>query len=158
MNTAVTLTADEFKVLHNSLYDLNQLAYYHHVPKVEEIVERIRRVALKSAYEQDQADFDRKHREYQHWQQHYGLRSTWSLYQVNLMTTCHAYKDATHVVYDEHWGDKEVVVEIDGKDWNALYRAADAAIQQSGDSHHCFIESFSTTEDKPGHLRLHTGS
>jgi len=158
MNTAVTLTADEFKVLHNSLYDLNQLAYYHHVPKVEEIVERIRKVALKSAYEQDQADFDRKHREYQHWQQHYGLRSTWSMYQVNLMTTCHPYKDATHVVYDEHWGDKEVVVEIDGKDWNALYRAADAAIQQSGDSHHCFIESFSTTEDKPGHLRLHTGS
>ena len=158
MNTAVTLTADEFKVLHNSLYDLNQLAYYHHVPKVEEIVERIRKVALKSAYEQDQADFDRKHREYQHWQQHYGLRSTWSLYQVNLMTTCHPYKDATHVVYDEHWGDKEVVVEIQGRDWNALYRAADAAIQQSGDDHHCFIESFSTTEDKPGHLRLHTGS
>jgi hypothetical protein len=158
MNTAVTLTADEFKILHNSLYDLNQLAYYHHVPKVEEIVERIRKVALKSAYEQDQADFDRKHREYQHWQQHYGLRSTWSMYQVNLMTTCHPYKDATHVVYDEHWGDKEVVVEIDGKDWNALYRAADAAIRESGDSHHCFIESFSAVEDRPGHLRLHTGS
>jgi len=158
MNTAVTLTADEFKVLHNSLYDLNQLAYYHHVPKVEEIVERIRKVALKSAYEQDQADFDRKHREYQHWQQHYGLRSTWSIYRVNNMTTCHPYKDATHVVYDEHWGDKEIVVKIDGRDWNALYRAADAAIQQSGDSHHCFIESFSTTVDKPGHLRLHTGS
>jgi len=158
MNTAVTLTADEFKVLHNSLYDLNQLAYYHHVPKVEEIVERIRKVALKSAYEQDNADFDRKNREYQHWQQHYGLRSTWSIYRVNNMTTCHPYKDATHVVYDEHWGDKEIVVKIDGRDWNALYRAADAAIQQSGDSHHCFIESFSTTVDKPGHLRLHTGS
>jgi len=158
MNTAVTLTADEFKVLHNSLYDLNQLAYYHHVPKVEEIVERIRKVALKSAYEQDQADFDRKHCEYQHWQQHYGLRSTWSMYQVNLMTTCHPYKDATHVVYDEHWGDKEVVVKIDGKDWNALYRAADSAICESGDGHHCFIESFSIIEDRPGHLRLHTGS
>ena len=74
------------------------------------------------------------------------------------MTTCHPYTDAEYVVYDEHWGDKEVVVKIEGKDWNALYRAADAAIQQSGDSHHCFIESFSITEDKPGHLRLHTGS
>ena len=158
MNTAVTLTADEFKVLHNSLYDLNQLAHYHHVPKVEEIVERIRRVALKSAYEQENQDFDRKHRAYQHWQQHYGLRSTWSLYQVNHMTTCHAYEDATHVVYDEHWGDKEVVVPIEGKDWNALYRAADAAIRESGDGHHCFIESFSAVEDRPGHLRLHTGS
>ena len=159
MNCDVKLTADEFKVLHNSLYDLNQLAYYHHVPKVEEIVERIRKVALKSAYEQENQDFDRKQREYQHWQQHYGLRSTWSLYQVNLMTTCHPYTDAEYVVYDEHWGDSgEVVQKIDGRDWNALYRAADAAIQASGDTHHCFIESFSAMEDKPGHLRLHTGS
>ena len=152
MNCDVTVTKDEFKAIHNTLWELQ----YQGLDGVTG-AERIRE-ALKSAYEQDQADFDRKHREYQHWQQHYGLRSTWSLYQVNLMTTCHAYKDATHVVYDEHWGDKEVVVKIEGKDWNALYRAADAAIQQSGDSHHCFIESFSTTEDKPGHLRLHTGS
>ena len=152
MNCDVTVTKDEFKAIHNTLWDLQ----YNGLDGATG-AERIRE-ALKSAYEQDQADFDRKHREYQHWQQHYGLRSTWSLYQVNLMTTCHAYKDATHVVYDEHWGDKEVVVPIDGRDWNALYRAADAAIQQSGDSHHCFIESFSTTEDRPGHLRLHTGS
>ena len=152
MNCDVTVTKDEFKTIHNTLWELQ----YRGLDGVTG-AERIRE-ALKSAYEQDQADFDRKHREYQHWQQHYGLRSTWSLYQVNHMTTCHPYKNATHVVYDEHWGDKEVVVKIDGRDWNALYRAADAAIQQSGDSHHCFIESFSTTEDKPGHLRLHTGS
>ena len=152
MNCDVTVTKDEFKAIHNTLWELQ----YRGLDGATG-AERIRE-ALKSAYEQENRDFDRKHREYQHWQQHYGLRSTWSLYQVNLMTTCHAYKEATHVVYDEHWGDKEVVVEIDGKDWNALYRAADAAIQQSGDDHHCFIESFSTTEDKPGHLRLHTGS
>ena len=152
MNCDVTVTKDEFKAIHNTLWDLQ----YNGLDGVTG-AERIRE-ALKGAYEQDQADFDRKHREYQHWQQHYGLRSTWSLYQVNHMTTCHAYQDATHVVYDEHWGDKEVVVKIEGKDWNALYRAADAAIQQSGDSHHCFIESFSITEDRPGHLRLHTGS
>ena len=74
------------------------------------------------------------------------------------MTTCHPYKDATHVVYGEHWGDKEVVVPIDGRDWNALYRASDAAIRDSGDEHHCFIESFSLIEGRPGYLQLHTGS
>ena len=152
MNCDVTVTKDEFKAIHNTLWELQ----YRGLDGATG-AERIRE-ALKGAYEQDQADFDRKHREYQHWQQHYGLRSTWSIYRVNNMTTCHPYKDATHVVYDEHWGDKEVVVEIDGRDWNALYRAADAAIQESGDGHHCFIESFSTVEDKPGHLRLHTGS
>ena len=152
MNCDVTVTKDEFKAIHNTLWELQ----YQGLDGVTG-AERIRE-ALKSAYEQDQADFDRKHREYQHWQQHYGLRSTWSIYRVNNMTTCHPYKDATHVVYDEHWGDKEVVVQIDGRDWNALYRAADAAIRESGDSHHCFIESFSITEDRPGYLRLHTGS
>lgn len=159
MNCDVTLTADEFKVLHNSLCDLNQLAYYHHVPKVEEIVERIRKVALKSAYEQDNADFDRKWKQYDHWREHYGLKSSWSLYEVDNMTLCHPYKDAEYVVYDEHWGEAgEVVRRIEGKDWNALYRAADSAIQVSGDSHHCFIESFTPIADRPGHLRLHTGS
>ena len=75
------------------------------------------------------------------------------------MTTCHAYEEATHVVSDEHWGNGgEVVVKIEGRDWNALYRAADEAIRASGDGHHCFIEAFTPIEDKPGHLRLHTGS
>jgi len=152
MNCDVTVTKDEFKAIHNTLWDLQ----YNGLDGATG-AERIRE-ALKGAYEQDQADFDRKHREYQYWQKHYGLRSTWSLYRVNNMTTCHPYKDATHVVYDEHWGDKEVVVEIQGLDWNALYRAADAAIRESGDGHHCFIESFTPIEDKPGHLRLHTGS
>jgi len=152
MNCDVTVTKDEFKAIHNTLWDLQ----YNGLDGATG-AERIRE-ALKGAYEQDQADFDRKHREYQYWQEHYGLRSTWSLYRVNNMTTCHPYKDATHVVYDEYWGDKEVVVEIQGLDWNALYRAADAAIRESGDGHHCFIESFTPIEDKPGHLRLHTGS
>lgn len=159
MNCDVTLTADEFKVLHNSLCDLNQLAYYHHVPKVEEIVERIRRVALKSAYEQDNQAFDQKHAQYRHWQEHHGLKSIWSLYQVESMTQLHDYGDAEYVVYDEHWGNGgEVVRRIEGHDWLSLYRAADSAIRASGDTHHCFIEAFTPIEDKPGHLRLHTGS
>lgn len=159
MNTAVTLSADEFKALHNSLCELDRLAYHHHVPKVEEIVEHIRKVALKGAYEQEDRDFDRKWQQYQHWREHYGLKTSWSLYEVENMTLCHPYTDAEYVVYDEHWGDSgEVVRRIEGRDWNALYRAADAAIQASGDSHHSFIESFTPIEDKPGHLRLHTGS
>ena len=149
----VTVTKDEFKAIHNTLWELQ----YQGLDGATG-AERIRE-ALKSAYEQDNADFDRKHREYQHWQQHYGLRSTWSLYQVNHMTTCHPFKEATHVVYDEHWGNSgEVVKKIEGRDWNALYRAADAAIRESGDGHHCFIESFSPIEHRPGYLRLHTGS
>lgn len=156
MNCNVTLTAEEFKVLHNSLCDLNRFCQFK---EIEEIVERIRKVALKGAYEQDNADFERKHEQYSHWRDHYGLKTSWSIFSVDNMTLCHPYKDAEYVVYEDHWGDSgEVVKKIEGRDWNALYRAADAAIQASGDSHHCFIEAFTPIKDKPGHLKLSTGS
>lgn len=153
MNCDVTLTAEEFKVIHNTLWELE---YQGLDSKTG--AERIR-AALKGAYEQDNRAFERKHDQYRHWQEHYGLKSVWSLYEVDNMTLCHPYKDAEYVVYTDHWGDSgEVVRKIEGRDWNALYRAADSAIQASGDEHHCFIESFVPIKDKPGHLRLSTGS
>jgi hypothetical protein len=157
MYCSITLSPEEFKILHNSLCDLNGLACRH--PEVEAVLERIRKVALKSAYEQESEAFNRKWKQYDHWKDHYGLTSTWSIYEVDNMTLCHPYTDAEYVVYDNHWGDSgEVVRRIEGRDWNALYRAADSAIQASGDSHHSFIESFTAIEDRPGHLRLGTGS
>ena len=159
MNCSVTLTAEEFKVLHNSLCDLNGLAYHHHVPKVEEIVERIRKVALKSAYEQENQDFDAKWQHYDRVRSQLGLRSNWSLYQVADLDQRHPFEGAAYVVYDEHWGESgEIVKAINGRTWAALWVAADSAIRDSGDGHHCFIESFTPITDKPGHLRLHTGS
>ena len=159
MNCNPTLTAEEFKILHNSLCELNSLAYHHHVPKVEEIVERIRQVALKSAYEQDNRAFETKHDHYRSIQERDGLRAIWSVYEVNDLDSIHPYHDAEYVVYDEHWGETgETVRKITGPFWSDLYRAADSAIQASGDTHHCFIEAFTPIEDKPGHLRLHTGS
>ena len=61
MNGPVTLTAEEFKVLHNSLCDLNRFSQFK---EIDEIVDRIRRVALKSAYEQDNKAFETKHEYY----------------------------------------------------------------------------------------------
>ena len=163
MNCNPTLTADEFRTVHNTLCELRSLAgrMYHSMIKVDEVEKIIGQFesSLKGAYEQDNQAFDSKWREYDHWREHYGLKTTWSIYSVNNMTCCHPFKDAEYVVYDAHWGDGgEVVRRIEGNDWNSLYRAADACIQASGDSHHCFIESFTVMEDKPGHLKLHTGS
>jgi len=153
MNCDITVTKDEFKAIHNTLWELQYRGLDGAIG-----AERIRE-ALKSAYEQDNAAFDAKWRQYDHWREHYGLKTSWSLFEVESMTQLHDYGDAEYVVYDEHWGEGgEVVRKIDGRDWNALYRAADAAIQASGDTHHSFIESFTPVKDKPGHLRLHTGS
>ena len=165
MNCNPTLTAEEFKTVHNALCDLDSICrQLEDILKPELYVKLARagstiRKGLQGAYAQDNDAFERKNDQYRHWQEHYGLKSIWSIYEVENMTLCHPYKDAEYVVYDQHWGEGgEVVRKIEGRDWNSLYRAADAAIQASGDGHHVFIESFDPIEGKPGHLRLSTGS
>lgn len=152
----VTLTAEEFKVLHNSLCDLNSFCQFK---EIKEIVERIRKVALKSAYDQDNTAFKRKHDHYSNVREQYGLRTNWSIYEVDDLDLRHPYQDAAYVVYTDHWGDTgEIIQAINGPTWVDLYRAADAAIRRSGDGHHCFIEDFQPLKDDPTHLRLRTGS
>lgn len=152
MNCDVTIAAENFKIIHNTLWELEYQGLDGAVGAA-----RIR-AALGDAYAQDDAAFERKHDHYRTVQQQLGLRSIWSIYTVDNMTLCHPYKEAEYVIYDNHWGDAEVVRKIEGRDWNALYRAADAAIQASGDDHHVFIEHFEPVADKPHHLRLTTGS
>lgn len=154
MNSDITLTEQEFKILHNTLWKLGNIDN----PRVQTLVEKIRREVLKGAYEQNNAAFDRKWRHFNQVRESLGLRSSWSLYQVDHLGEHHTFEGATHVVYDNHWGGKSITVGINGLTWAALYVAADAAIRDSGDDHHCFIESFTAMEDKPGHLRLSTGS
>jgi len=157
MNCDVTLTKEEFKVLHNSLCDLDRFCQFK---EIEEIVARIRGVALKSAYAQDEAAFDRQHTYFESFREANGLRARWSIYELDAhgFLCPHPFEGATHVLYDNHWGQGDPQVEIDGRTWADLYRAADKVITKSGDMHHCFIESFTPIRDKPGHLRLTTGS
>ena len=156
MNCNPTLTEQEFKVLHNTLWELGRIDN----PQVQTLVEKIRREALKGAYEQDNQAFKTKHDYYSEYQRGHGLRSTWSIYELEPggFDQVDPYRDSEYVVYDNHWGDEPVIVKIPGPTWGDLYRAADTAIRDSGDDHHCFIERFTAMEDKPGHLRLSTGS
>lgn len=154
MNCAPTLTSEEFKILHNTLCDLDRIQD----SRVQSLVERIRKEALKGAYAQDNSAFDRKWEHYHRVREEYGLQTTWSVYKVEDLFQQHAYPGAAYVIYDQHWGDGEVVRAIDGNTWVDLYRAADAAILASGDGHHTFIEAFEPVADKPHHLRLTTGS
>lgn len=153
MNCSPTLTAEEFKVLHNSLWELGCIDN----PKVQELVERIRSVALKGAYEQDNASFDRKFEHYRRIQEELGLRSVWSVYEVDNLSERHPYEGATRVVYKDHWG-KPVSKQINGLTWAALYVAADACIRDSGDDHHIFIEQFTPIKGSDFELNLTTGS
>ena len=164
MNCSPTLTAEEFKTVHNALWHLDravaQLEETIHPSLFKELSTAARdiREGLKGAYAQDSAAFDSKHEMFSRVREQYGLKTTWSIYEVDSMTQLHCYGDAQYVVYDQHWGDGEVVKKIEGLDWLSLYRAADAAIRASGDGHHSFIEAFTPIKDKPGYLRLTTGS
>lgn len=154
MNCSPTLSAEEFKVLHNTLWELSRIDDR----KVQSLVERIRTVALKGAYAQDHAAFETKHSHYDQVRESLGLRSTWSIYDIDDLSQPHPYVGAAEICYEDHWGEEIVYQTISGTTWAALYAAADAAIRRSGDGHHVFIEHFEPVADLPQILRLTTGS
>lgn len=150
MNCNVTLTADEFKIIHNSLCDLDRIDN----DKVRVVVEKMRD-ALTGAYEQENKAFDTKYEHYSQVKQELGLTTIWSIYEIDNLSDRFPFEGVTRVVYKDHWGNKEVSSVINGSTWAALYVAADACIRDSGDQHHVFIEHFKQFGDT---LILSTGS
>jgi len=138
MNCAPTLTREEFKVLHNTLWELGNIQD----SRVQELVERIRSVALKGAYEQDSTAFERQHEHYSKVREELGLRAIWSVYEVEDLHSAHPYPGSSFVIYKDHWGEKPIHAAVWGPTWADIYKAADACIQGSGDDHHVFIEGF----------------
>jgi hypothetical protein len=162
----VTLSGQDFKTVHNTLCELREIEMRLNEVLSAEMVDRLHRVVkgfesgLKSAYEQDSAEFDSKMDYYSEFQQANGLRSIWSIYELPIhgFLKDHPYKGALQVAYRDHWGETAVYETIQGTTWADLYRAADRCIRGSGDGHHCFIEGFYTVADQPHQLRLTTGS
>lgn len=163
MNCAPTLTAEEFRQLHNGLWDLDCMVQklvrgnVHEGQKLSEILETLRN-SLKGAYEQDHQAFETKNSHYQAVANELGLKTTWSEYTVDNLSDRHPFEGADRVVYRDHWGDQPVQCSINGLTWAALWVAADACVRDSGDSHHIFIESFRPAKDDPRTLILSTGS
>jgi len=140
MNTSVTLTADEFKQIHNALC-------FAQSKGIEATVETIR-AALASAYEQDDAVFDRKMNYFRRFQQEHKLEAIWSIYELEEhgFLKDHPYTSDAFVVYQGGH------VPVFGSTWGDIYRAADWAIRNSGDQHHIFIEAFELRNGNELHL------
>ncbi len=150
MNCDVTLKADDFKTIHNVLWELQ----YKDDTDIETAVEKIRG-ALKDAYAQESNDFERKHQHFSSVGDALGLRTIWSIYEVSDLSERHPFEGITTVTYKDHWGDKPIVKSVNGLTYAALYVAADACIRDSGDEHHVFIERFKQVGST---LLLTTGS
>jgi len=160
-----TLTAEEFKTVHNGLCDLESA-----IGRLEDVInpELFKKLAhgaseirrgLKGAYEQDNTAADRKSDHYRDVGQQLGMdHSEWSVTEVDNLSDRHPYEGADRVVYKNHWGDKPVSCSINGSTWAALWIAANACIRDSGDRHHIYIECFRPDEQDPRSLVLSTGS
>jgi hypothetical protein len=146
MNCDVTLTANEFKDLHNALCELRGIVerMNHTMVKIESVQDVVSKMeyALQSAYTQDNDAFDRKYSHYRNVKEELGLDAIWSVYEVEDLNERHPFPSDAFVVYKDHWGEKPVHCAVYGSTWAAIYTAANACVRDSGDEHHVFIERF----------------
>ena len=151
----VTLRAEDFKTIHNTLCDLRGLAQRMErsmikVEDVEQIIAQFEQ-GLKDAYEQESAAFDEKMDYFRAYQDEHDFAAIWSVFElpVNGFLQEHPFSSDAFVVYGKGH------VPVMGPTWGDVYRAADCAIRNSGDFHHIFIEGF---EVKGRELHMYTGS
>lgn len=165
MNCSPTITAEEFKTIHNAVCNLDSICHQlEDILKPELYLKLVKarnsiRDGLAGAYEQDHEAFSRKSRHYDEVKAQLGLKnSEWSEYDVDNMSDGHPFTGAERVVYKNHWGNGPASSSINGSTWAALWVAADACIRDSGDEHHVYIEQFRVSKDDPHTLYLVTGS
>ena len=151
----VTLHSEDFKTIHNTLCELRSLAQRMEtsmvkIEEVERIIESFEQ-GLANAYSQDESSFDDKMDYFRAYQNEHEFGSIWSMYElpVGCFTEPHPYPSDVFVIYGKGH------VPVFGPTWGDEYRAADCAIRNSGDFHHCFIEGF---EAKGNQLHMITGS
>lgn len=162
MNCDVTIKAEDFRTIHNALWELKMiqcdLAGAIHPDRLEKlaVVEENIRAALADAYKQEEQDYNRRQEHYNAGSAAIKARSVWSISEVEDLMAAHPYLGARFVCYTSHWGKNHPQVPIEGDRWLDLWRAADQCIRASGDDHHIFIETFEERGD--GVLFLHTGS
>lgn len=163
MNCSPTLTAAEFKTVHNALCEIRSVHQRMEGAVNEALTDKLGAAikemeqGLMGAYAQDHQAFDTKSNHYSDVQEQLGLRAIWSIYEVDNLSDRHPFFGATKVHYKDHWG-KPVTKDIVGATWAALYVAGNAAIRDSGDDHHVFIEEFRPSKEDSSVLIMQTGS
>jgi hypothetical protein len=106
-------------------------------------------------------DFDVKYNHYDTKAKQLGLRSVWSIYEIEDLDSLHPFGTDIQIAYvkdHDHWGDKTVHAVVKGNTWADLFVAADNCIRNSGDNHHIYIENFTVSSIDNKVLFLHTGS
>ena len=85
-----------------------------------------------------------------------GLRSVWSIYDVEDMDDQHGLGSDIEIAYVNC--DATSTAKVAGDTIAALYVAADKCIRESGDNHHIYIGGFERSSVNPKVFFLYTGS
>jgi len=91
----------------------------------------------------DDSEFDLKFKYFNNIRETNKFKSIWSMYEVLNVHELSGLSGET-LRYGDHWGTGTVVIPLPGGNlqWLDLWAAADRAINESGDSHHMYIEGF----------------
>jgi hypothetical protein len=157
MMTSPTLTPQEFSDLHNALCEISSIQR-----TLSEFVNEKTSARFSRAVEKAYAAISRAHREEDALQdsrsasamriaEANGFKSIWSMFEVSDFSAVRF----PRAKFVEYCG-KRRAIEGEGN-WVDVWRAADALMEESGDTHHVFIESFHPIEDETV-LQLGTGS
>ena len=163
MNCNPTLTAEEFKTIHNALCELDSVKQTLEDILSKDLYIKLAKAAndirsgLEGAYEQNNSMFENKMDYYDRVREELGLFATWSMYEVDNLSDRHSFEGVTKLVY-RSYGSGNHEVAINGSTYAALYVAANALIRDSEDEHHSFIEGFTQSSIDPTILFLSTGS
>lgn len=164
MNIAPILSKDDFKNLHNGLCEIRGVIQTLEGLLSTDLVARLKRgmanvdKGLADAYALEEAVSERRSAHYSKVADDHDFNTIWSNDDVDDLYMPHPFEGVTHILYSEHWGNSDVTVPIKGNTWVDLWRAAETAINESGDNHHIFIEDFRIADFRPEFLLLSTGS
>ena len=82
--------------------------------------------------------------------------SVWSIRDVNFDEQ-HSWSNMKYVE-TSGWEEVSIIKEIHGDKWSDLWQAADAALGESTDKHHVFIETFYSSKEQEDKLIMSCGS
>lgn len=162
MDFSPTLSADEFKNVHNGLCKIHAAA-----ARLEEAVSKLGmnstlvteleaglklvREGLSRAYQEEDRSFSERTHYYDRLAEENKFSTIWSIHEIPDMLAPHPYEGTLRLVY---LGQSMLVA---GSRWLDLWAAADQLIKLSGDEHHIFIEAFKLSTNGQ-ELYLSTGS
>jgi len=154
MHVGVELDPKEFSKLHNLLCSIGNVNN-----EASELVDKIRATVLKPAYDADHKVFEQRNLHYRLMGKAINAQTYWSMYEIEHLGNEHPFEGAKQVLHGSHWGEGAQLVDIEGSGtYLDLFKAADKAIVDSGDMHHCYIEGFRPHPTDEGVLILSTGS